>query len=313
VRQPDGIVNQYGRVPESGREIYFSRYRYGGGVRGNLPPNALQIMNSSVAYIARVNNLERAIGGQDQESMQEVQLRAQREMQAQKRAVTAGDFEQFVKRFSLAVSRVKCMVPKAQDGLQETGAIEVLVIPAVAEALQAGDLTSLHLKPEFVTDLHEYLEQYRLLTTIVQITEPKYIGIKLNIQVVISDYSNPERVIARINRAVQNLINPLPPFPQDEEIMSLLEPGWEGWPWGRNLYPAEIYALIQRVPGVKYAIDVAVSYRQVRPSREKRAESAALTVLEDKALWVAADTLLCSLDHEITFQTLSEFERQKAT
>jgi len=51
VRQPDGTVRQYGRVPEVGREIRFTRYRYGGGVAGNVPANSLQGLTTSLAYI----------------------------------------------------------------------------------------------------------------------------------------------------------------------------------------------------------------------------------------------------------------------
>lgn len=63
VRQPDGTVVQYGRIPENGRRIHFTRYRYGGGVTGNLPARRLTTMGMSLAYIARVSNLVRATGG----------------------------------------------------------------------------------------------------------------------------------------------------------------------------------------------------------------------------------------------------------
>ncbi len=38
VRQPDGTVRQYGRIPESGRQIQINRYRYGGGPRAICRP-----------------------------------------------------------------------------------------------------------------------------------------------------------------------------------------------------------------------------------------------------------------------------------
>ena len=47
VRQPDGSVLQYGRIPESGRRIQVTDYRYGGGIRGNLPENAVMRTDSS--------------------------------------------------------------------------------------------------------------------------------------------------------------------------------------------------------------------------------------------------------------------------
>jgi hypothetical protein len=41
VRQPDGTVIQYGRVPENGRRLRFSRYRYGVVCAATCPPAAL--------------------------------------------------------------------------------------------------------------------------------------------------------------------------------------------------------------------------------------------------------------------------------
>jgi len=317
IRQSDGTTKQYGRIPENGRMLYFKRYRFGGGARGNLPPNTIQTMTSSIAYVARVSNLVRSSGGQDQEDLEEVKLRAQRELQAQNRAVTAQDYEQFVRGYSRSVARVKCLAPEATEAGdnegRETGVVQILVDPAVATALETGDLSRLHLNPEFVSDLSSYLDQYRLLTTIVKVSDPNYIGVKLNIEIVISDYSNPQVVMERVNRVVRNMINPLVPFPDLQKEFPLLEAGWDGWPLGRSLYPAEIYALVQRIPGVQYVLDVGVSYRTVNPSVEgtPNAPVAPLAELEDKVLWVAQDTLLCSLDHEVSYQTLTEFESQK--
>ena len=111
VRQPDGTVVQYGRVPESGRRIRFSRYRYGGGVAGNLPIGSLATMSTSLSFITRASNRVRSEGGRDQETIEEMKMRAQRELQAQRRAVTAQDYEQFTLSCSRAVARARCLTP----------------------------------------------------------------------------------------------------------------------------------------------------------------------------------------------------------
>lgn len=316
VRQPDGVVRQYGRIPESGRSLVFRSYRYGGGARGNLPPNSLLTMMSTIAYIARVTNLTRAEGGMDQESMDEVQLRAQRELQAQNRAVTAQDYEQFVLSFSRSVARVKCLAPGIENDNCQTGQVKVLIVPSVANALQAGDLTMLQLNNEFVKGLTRHLDQYRLLTTTLQISEPEYIGVKVVAELVISDFSSSDVVLDRVNRTLKNMLNPLPPYPMSEPVngvggdIPLIEPGWNGWPWGRDLFIAEVHALLQRVPGVKYVLDVKVFHRPVEPQLENVSNyvPAELVQLTDKALWVKRDTLLVSLGHEISSQVQSEFE-----
>ncbi len=79
VRQTDGSICQYGRIPEAGRRIRISQYRYGGGVSGNVPGEKIQMMHTSVAYVDRVTNFTRAEGGRDQESIEEIKMRTQRE------------------------------------------------------------------------------------------------------------------------------------------------------------------------------------------------------------------------------------------
>jgi hypothetical protein len=81
---------------------------------------------------------------------------------------------------------------------------------------------------------------------------------------------------------------------------------WEGWPFGRSLYVAEIFSLIQRVPGVKHVLDVKLSQRGLTPALETLGDAEgveqskeALTVVTQKVIHIPPDTLLCSLEHEI--------------
>lgn len=313
VRQPDGTVLQYGRIPESGRNIYFSSYRHGGGAVGNLPVNNLQTLTSSLAYISRVTNLGRAAGGRDQESLEEVKLRAQRELQAQKRAVTAQDYEQLALDFSRTIARVKCVTPDVGQARGELGVVALLVIPASADSLRVGDLTRLHVRQNFAAELLAYLDRYRLLTSHVRVKEPEYVGIQVKAQIAVDDFSNPDTVLTRVNQHLRNYLNPLVPFPEREEEDGLLEQGWMGWPFGRNLFTAEIFSLIQRVPGVKYVLDVSLYSRPVTPRAESLdpEQQPPAQPVEDKVVWVDQGALLCSLDHEITVVDISEVYRER--
>jgi predicted phage baseplate assembly protein len=309
IRQPDGTVRQYGRIPETGRNIRFSRYRHGGGTVGNVPAGKLQVLKSAIAYVDRVANLRRAEGGRDQESLEEAKLRARRELRAQQRAVTAEDYESLSKGASRAVARVKCRTPGNGDGAVPPGMVELLVVPAAFDALRASDLSKLYVDEELGKTIASHLDQYRLLTTTLRIREPNYLGIKVRAEIVLSEYSQPEIVKARVAECLRNFITPLPlegeGGPQDE----FLGPEWEGWPFGRDLYISEIYSLIRQVPGVKHVWDVQVSQRPVIPSQEslpgeeeeEGAEQAeeALTPVDQRRIKVLEDTLLCSLDHEI--------------
>ncbi|MEJ2209156.1 MAG: putative baseplate assembly protein [Anaerolineae bacterium] len=325
IRQPDGSVRQYGRVPEAGRRIRFSQYRHGGGVAGNVPAGKIEMLKSAVPYVDRVVNLKRAEGGRDQESLEEAKMRAAREMRAQQRAVTAEDFENLAIGTSRQVARVKCQAPgqggdRAPGGSAlPPGMIELLVVPSAFDALRAGDLSRLALELPLQEQILAHLDRYRLLTTTLRVREPRYLGVKAVVQIVPSEYSPRDVIRARVEESLNELISPLaigrnreePPGTEGE--VPALGAGWEGWPFGRDLYASEIFSLIQQVPGVKHVLDVRLSCRPVLPSRERAVLAAAgsdegevaeasgpmLSPVAGRMLAVPPDTLLCSLDHEV--------------
>ncbi len=309
VRQRDGSVIQYGRVPEAGRRIRFSQYRYGGGIIGNVPAGKLQTLRSAIPYIDRVANLIPARGGRDQESLSEAKMRVPQELRAQQRAVTADDYENLSRGASRSIARVKCVAPGHGVKTPAPGTVELLVVPAVTASVQSGDLARLTLDEPLKDRLMVYLDQYRLLTTKVVVREPDYIGVKVRAEIVVSEYSQPDQVRLRVLDYLRHFITPLAPGRAEPELAQFLGENWEGWPFGRDLYVAELYTLIQLAPGVKHVLDVQLSQRAVVPAQEKlpladsdQAETPAaqaLAPVKARLLKVAPDTLLCSLEHEI--------------
>jgi hypothetical protein len=89
---------------------------------------------------------------------------------------------------------------------------------------------------------------------------------------------------------------------------------WEGWPFGRDLYVAEVFSLVQRLPGVKHVLDVQLSTRPVIPDREgvsggeegsERSEEA-LQTEKGTMIRVSSNTLICSLEHDVAIAELEE-------
>lgn len=307
VRQPDGTVQQYGRVPEVGRRVRFTRYRYGGGAKGNVPADSLRRLTTSLAYVSRVTNLRRASGGRDPENLEEVKARARRELRAQKRAVTAEDYEQLALGATRAVARVRCNTPQGGNGRLPPGTVEILIVPAVTDALRAGDLSRLHVGETLAQTVGDHLDEYRLLTTILRIREPNYVGVRVRAEVIPSEFSRPEVVRTRIVERLRDFLSPLRLSEDSAPPDELMDANWKGWPFGRDLYVAEIFSLIQRVAGVKHVLDVQLSTRPVIPAEEDgTAESGSeeLTSVEQRVVGVSENTLLCSLDHEVIMTTL---------
>jgi predicted phage baseplate assembly protein len=315
VRQPDGSVRQYGRVPEIGRRIRIVKYRFGGGIAGNVAAGRISVMRSAVPYVDRVTNMRRATGGRDQETLDEAKERARREMRAQYRAVTAEDFENLALSSGREIARVKCLAPTTTDSTLPPGMVELLVVPAVADAVLAGDLSRLQLSDRVITRVQQYLDEYRLLTTMLRVREPKYVGVKVRAEIVANDTVRPEVVVGRVAEMLRQYLSPLLATGQSLLPEGVIEPGWQGWPFGRSLYVAELFSVIQQVPGVKHVLDVQIRQRPVLPNKESPPlgqletfangaagtpdQNSTLNLVTGKVLLVPADTLLCSLEHEV--------------
>ena len=56
IRETDGGWTQYGAVPPKGAVLRFSRYRHGGGRRGNITAGALSVLRSTIPGVDTVTN-----------------------------------------------------------------------------------------------------------------------------------------------------------------------------------------------------------------------------------------------------------------
>ena len=191
---------------------------------------------------------------------------------------------------------------------ENLGVVEILVVPAVQDSIRVNDISTMWLSQKFTSDIQEYLDRYRLLTTNVVLHEPEYIGIKVIARVVANEYSDPDLVATRIDQHLHNFLNPLVPYPEVEDRDRLLESGWQGWSFGKDLFLAEIFSLIQRVPGVRYVLDVDLQKRTVEKDTARVDETTQelMEDVEDRVIGVPDDALIVSLDHEITMVDLDQ-------
>lgn len=234
-----------------------------------------------------------------------MKLRAQRELQAQRRAVTAKDYEQFTLSATRAVERAKCL--SANNSQTSAGTVSVLVVPSVGEALHAGNLAALYLNEKLRAQIRKYLDQYRLLSTALSIGEPRYTGVKIKTRIVAQDYVKLSDVKQMVNDELKRYLTPIPLDGKNP----LLKPEgeWKGWEFGRDLFLAEVISLIQQVPSVRYVMDVEIYARPVVPVEEKSffedMPDAPLTKI-DSVLPITEEGLLCSLEHEIEVLSVEE-------
>ncbi|MFN8494556.1 MAG: putative baseplate assembly protein [Caldilineaceae bacterium] len=339
--QPDGTVRQYGRIPEPGCKIRITRYRYGGGLLGNVPAKQLSVMRAAAPYVDRVINRKSAMGGCDLEGLEQTIMRAQQEMFDTHRAVTAEDFEKLALQTDGGdkVARAKVITPamaakRAERAKQKQtgnttlntpagaahplGAIQLLVTPSVLDAVTKGELGSLVVAEELRTKILAYLEPRRLLTTLVEIGEPRYLGVKVEATIVAAaPQTAPDDLEKYVSNALCRYITPIkladPKANPKANGDDLFPPNWVGWPFGQNLLIADLFTFIQKLKGVKHVLNVQISSCEVEPraivgsvyidtaaaGTNPQGSNLQLTPLTGNRLEVDPDTLLCSLKHEI--------------
>ena len=278
IRQPDGGERAYGAVPPKNQQIRVGRYRFGGGVRGNVGAHTLTVLKSSIPYVARVTNRVQAAGGLDQESLEAAKLRAPQVLRTRSRAVTSEDFEYLAREASQSVARARCIQART-DGSDAPppGTVEVLIVPAVTGRATPQTLQP---PPELIEEVRRYLDERRLLGTTLVVDSPAYVGIAVEATVVIQRHASVDRVRAQVQERLSKYVDPLTGGPEGT-----------GWPFGRDLYLSEVLTIIQSVAGVEYVQDATLYQVDLRSGQARAA---------GQKVSLAQDALLLSYDHRIT-------------
>ena len=254
IRQPDGSIKRFGRIPQRGSTLVFQRYRHGGGLKGNVQSGVLNTLKTSIPFIARVVNREDAQGGLDAETLEAAMMRAPALLRSRDRAVTEADFE-FLAREALRDTgwgqyRVKCLQPRpARESRVIPGQIYVLIIPHVQDPDHRHRPKPEHLEldvdSEVYEDLLNYLDERRLLTTRLDIRAPAYHWVSARVSIHAVPGANHARVEDEVLYRLYHFLNPL-----------MGGVNAQGWPFGRDLVISDIYQCLQGVAGIQYIRDV---------------------------------------------------------
>jgi predicted phage baseplate assembly protein len=243
VREPDGRLRQYGAVPPKGAVVRAVRYRTGGGRAGNVSRGTIRVLRSSIPSIARVENREGARGGLDGETVQEAMQRAPITLRAQDRAVTPRDYEELTQRAAPEVARIACPPAQEADGYN---AVRVLVVPQAVPD-EGGRLRFEQLVPgdELLARITDYLEDRRPLGVRLSVGPPFYQGVTVHATLHSSRAVSAQRVRSQALDALYGYLDPLTGGVDGK-----------GWPFGRPLQAGDLFAALQRVPGVELVDEV---------------------------------------------------------
>ena len=293
VPQPDGSTQQHGAVPPRGYTITFSAYRYGGGIRGNVARGQVSILKSSIPYITDVVNPRRADGGREQETLERAKLRARALLRQRERAVTSEDYEFLATQASSGVARARCVQPRAIHSAGSNGesippgVVRVLLVPSLGEAVTVPRPADLHVPPRIRQDVQAYLDERRLLTTVLEVGEPEYVYVSTDITLVADPRADEDQVKRGVRARLEAFLHPL-----------WGGPNGDGWPFRRGLRLADIYAQVQAATGVAFLTDA-----KIYVSRIANAEDGLWTperlVSNAEGVPIGDNDLICTREHRI--------------
>ncbi|MFI8948071.1 putative baseplate assembly protein [Streptomyces sp. NPDC053750] len=278
VREPDGTLRQYGAVPPKGAVIRARRYRTGGGKAGNVARGAVQVLRTSIPYVSEVVNREAARGGVDGETVEEAKLRAPITLRAQERAVTLRDYEELARRAAPETARITCLEGKENE--YGAHAVRVLVVPqAVPDP--GGRLRFEQLVPgdALLERITRHLDERRLIGTRLAVGPPYYQGVTVVATLHAFRGTDADRVRRQAHDALYRHLDPLTGGTDGK-----------GWPFGRPVQAGEIFAVLQRVPGVELVDEVVL--HPADPLTGKRGDPTNRIDLE-------APSLVFSFDHRV--------------
>ncbi|MFG2315787.1 MULTISPECIES: putative baseplate assembly protein [Streptomyces] len=246
VREADGALRQYGVVPPKGAVIRARRYRTGGGRAGNVARGAVQVLRTSIPYVSEVVNREAALGGVDGETIEEAKLRAPITLRAQERAVTLRDYEELARRAAPETARITCL--EGAENEYGAHAVRVLVVPqAVPDP--GGRLRFEQLVPSdaLLNRITRHLDERRLIGTRLAVGPPYYQGVTVVATVHAFRDVDADRVRRQAHDALYRHLDPLTGGSDGK-----------GWPFGRPVQTGELFAVLQRVPGVELVDEVVL-------------------------------------------------------
>jgi predicted phage baseplate assembly protein len=281
VREPDGSLRQYGRLPPAGALLRLRSYRTGGGRRGNVAAGAISVLKSSIPYITRVENRERASSGVDGESLEEAKIRGPVLLASRERAVTVDDYEQLARRAAPEVARVRCAPAEEPT---EAGGVRILVVPAVSED-ELGRLVFDQLVPaeETLQKIKTFLGERRMVGARVLVEPPEYQGVTVVAQLRSRPRTTPQRLQNDAMEALYRYFGPVTGGPDGK-----------GWPFGRPVHIGDVYAVLQRVPGTELVEDARLF--AANPATGERNQQPV------QRIELGAHTLVFSYEHQIQVQ-----------
>jgi predicted phage baseplate assembly protein len=282
LRQRDGSMKRYGAIPPKTAMLVMKKYRYGGGSIGNLQRGALSVLNTSIPYVSRVLNRRPATGGLDREDLDDAKNRVPGFLRSLERAVTSGDYEYLAMAAAPGeIGRVFALQPPNST----LGEVKVLIIPRIQDASAYIEPDALTVDADVRAAVEAYLDERRLLTTRLDVTQPAYYWVGTRVRLRASDHADPEKVKEAATQRLFEFINPLTGGNDGK-----------GWTFGRDLHDSDIIVALQNVPGIDFIRSVELFPVTMRDGEATYGDA-------EKVIETVAHGVVVSYRHDVKVDT----------
>jgi predicted phage baseplate assembly protein len=219
----------HGRIPEAGALIIADSFRYGGGARANnAGAGSITSMLSVLSGVDKVTNERPAVGGADEQSLEDLQAMAPSRLKRRDRAVTPEDFIAFAKEAG-GVTNATAIANAHPDfpGVSVPGAVTVVIVP------DTGGTPPL-LSSDLIASVCSRLEPRRLITTEVYVKGPEYKEIRVEAFVEAAPNASFDSIVRNVKKALGKLLDP------------------KTWIFGADLHPTTIFKIVLEAdPGIE--------------------------------------------------------------
>lgn len=219
-------------------------YQSGGGTRGNVPAGAIKTPLVSITGLAddKVGNLQAALGGRDEQTIDDAKQRAASVIRSNDRAVTVSDFEELARQAG-NVRRAKAL-PLYHPRFPDTKIPGVVTVVVVPDNDQPNPMPS----EGTIRAVCAYLNQRRLLTTEIFVIPPAYSRIDTHVEIVVSPLADIGEVTLAVQEKLTTYFHPL--LGGDDGL---------GWPFGGDVFFSRVYQQVLSVPGVLRVEQVVIT------------------------------------------------------
>jgi predicted phage baseplate assembly protein len=234
-----------GRIPAASAQIVAQEYRYGGGTAGNVGRDLINTLVPPPVGVGSVTNERPAVGGRDEQDIEELKEQAPAVLRSYNRAITAEDFATLAAQAGgVAKATAIDLAHPDHPGVQVPGAVTVVIVP---------DTEDMPPQPssDQIRAVCRYLNERRLLTTEVYVKGPEYQAIKVEATVAAKPYAAFDAVSQDVKRAINEYLDPLGRASDDSTGEKQAAEDSRGWQFGDELHPTNLYKVILDVDDVE--------------------------------------------------------------